>query len=166
MKHVGTSILPELVSGRGTARRSRVVEGRARRSHVKNLRHCRVEIAQHIAGGDAQSLDPVFGQQGITPGIFRGSFFKAMSLAIRFDAQPRLGTVEVEDEGSGRMLATKLEPVRAGAELRPQGDLGKREGAAQSARSFDGLSWFSQHRVCPSTQLCIVPLPKQSWGRI
>ena len=160
------SILPELCSGRGTARHRRGVEGRARRRLAKNVPHHGVEIAKDIARGDAQRFDAVCGEQGVPPGISRGPILEAMRLAIDFDAQPRLGAVEIEDIRTRRMLATKFQPVRAGAKLCPQGNFGKREGAAQCSRSSNCLARFAQHSVCPSTMLCMVPLPKQSLGRI
>ena len=161
-----SSILPELCSGRGTARRSRGVEGQARGRRAQDMRHHRVEFAQHISRRDAQCLDSVFGKKRVSPRISRSLRLETMSLAIDFDAQTGFGAVEIENVRPRRMLATKFQPVRASTKLRPQGHFGERERAAKLACSSNRLARFAQHSACPSTMLCMVPLPKPSLGRI
>ena len=157
-------ILPEIVSGRGTARR--VVEGQARRCRVQHVRHDRIEIAQNIARRDTQRFDPMFGEQCVTTGVALGPRFKFMCRPIDFDAQPLLSAVEIQDVRTSRMLPTKFEAVGAGAKLRPQRNFGERHRTPKLARASDSLARFAQPRACPATMLCMVPLPKQSLGRI
>ena len=158
------SILPELVSGRGTARR--VVEGQSRRCRVQHVRHDRIEIAQNIARRDTQRFDPMFGEQRVTTGVALGPLFKFMCRPIDFDAQPLLSAVEIQNVRTSRMLPTKFQAIRTEAKLCPQRNFGKRHDAAQLARSSNGLTWFAQHCACPTTMRRMVPLPKQSLERI
>lgn len=160
------SILPELVSGRGTARRSRGVEGRALCCDMQDVCHHGVEIAQDIARGDPERLDVMRRQNRIPPFIALRPIAKFMRHAINFDAQANLGAVEIKDIGTGRMLATKLQSIRSRSQLRPQSDFGQAQLAAKSARAFYGLARFAQHRPRPSTMLCMVPLTKPSLGKI
>jgi len=160
------SILPELRSGRGTARRSRVVEGQAHLCGTHKVRHRRVEVAKDIVRSDPKRSNSMFGEQCISPPISGCSFFEIMCRTIDFDAKSRFGAIEIQDKGTGRMLATKLQSIWASAELGPEGDFGKSQAAAQLARSSDCFSRLAQHCVCPSTVLRTVPLPKTSLGRI
>src|SRR3546814_1599858 len=59
MSSDGPLFLPELVSGRGTVRRSRMVEGQPRLRGRDNPPHDTVQIAKHLACGNPHRRDTV-----------------------------------------------------------------------------------------------------------
>ena len=165
------SILPELVSGRGTARRSRVVEGQACARCVDYTLGASVGIAQDLSGGNPQRRDPSLGKEGIAFRIALRPVAHVVRDTIDLDPQPCIAAIKVEDEIVTAVLATKLEAIGAGLKHAPQQNFGQRHFPAQLARFANGSGgrfWRNifQHRKNPSTMLRMVPLPETSSGRI
>jgi hypothetical protein len=165
-----SSFLPELVSGRGTARRSRVVEGQARTRFGNDPAQDRIKVPENLGRRNPQRRNPATSQPGIPSRIARRSLPKTMRLAIHLDREPCIAAVEIETERTGRMLVTKLEPGRPLAQFSPQQRLGQAHRTTPRSRSLHGVPapfrrMILEHRTCPSTMLRMVPLPETSSGR-
>jgi hypothetical protein len=167
-----SKLLPELVSGRGTARRSRGVEGCARAGALSNEEQNTVQILENIDCANAQCLDPTLPEPGITPGIPRRSIAPGMRLSIDLDAQLRPVTIEIERVFSGGVLLAPLEASLRSPKLLPQQHFGQRHLPPQCARAPKRFPRTPDHplaprrRANPSTMLRMVPLPETSSGRI
>ena len=163
------SILPELASGRGTSRRSRMVEGQASLRLVDNPAKDRVRIFEDIGGRNTQCLDSS-GPQALVPNVIPpGPVAARMRLPVHFDRQPRVGAEKIQHIGSGRMLASKLQAIRALSKPMPDDDLGQSHLATKLACAARGSRlrlWCDVFQHFPSTVLRTVPLPETSSGRI
>ncbi len=165
-----TLFLPELVSGRGTARHSRVVEGQTRNASGHYANGNRVQIPQHLKRRNTQRRDAACIEPGITPAIRPGANSAAMPLTIDLDRQSRIAAKEIENVGAARMLPPKLQTARSRSQYLPQQHLRQRHLSAQLPRALyrsERSRWrlISQHRLSPSTMLRMVPLPETSSGR-
>jgi len=153
------SFLPELVSGRGTARRSRVVEGQSRPGSRDNvLDHAR-QIPQHLARRYPHGRHTRLPQPSVTSSIPSRPVATSMRLAIDLDRQPRVAAEKVEAQFPPRRpLTPKLQPTWAFAQFLPEQHLRQRHLAAKPARLPDSSSLpfrcdISVHNPCPSTML-------------
>jgi hypothetical protein len=76
------------------------------------------------------------------------------------------GAVEVEDIGSGRMLAAELQSGRSRAEILPEAQLRRRHVAAQLAGSRDRPpKLLHRRRSVPLHRISCGPPPHLSMGR-
>jgi hypothetical protein len=163
--------LPELVSGRGTARRSRGVEGCALPNTLRNEEQNTLEVVQNIGGRNAQRLDPARAKPSIPGSITSRPIAPRVRLAIHFDAKLRPIAVEIERIRSRGMLLAPFKPGLRAAKLLPQQHFGQRHLPPQFARSVIGFAGTPDHLPAPkrrinrSTMLRMVPLPETSSGR-
>jgi hypothetical protein len=100
------SILRELASGRGTARR--VVEGQTRLSFSEDVAKDGVRIRQNLSGRNPQGPDPSSLEPGIADCIPPRPIAARMRLPVYFDRQPGIAAEEIQHIRPGRMLAAKL----------------------------------------------------------
>ena len=168
MSHAPSSILPKCGLGRGTARQCRVVEGQ-----VLTFMRCRnnmndsaIQIGQNVARRDPQRRNAMVGKHSIAPHIKSRLVTTIMRLAINFNAQPPLRTIEIKHERSGGMLTAKAQAIWPFSQFLPQYDFWQAHVAAQCPRALDCFRWFFEHYLNPSTMLRMVPLPMASMGRI
>ena len=82
---------------------------------------------QNFSGGYSHYFDPLLPQPGIALRIALRPITHVVNDAIDFNRDLGLGAVEVENVGSDRMLAAKVNAVGRALEQAPQQDLGKRE---------------------------------------
>ena len=102
------SILPELVSGRGTSRRSRMVEGQPRGGLRRNPTQHRIRVAENIGRRNPQRLNPGRSQPPIPGRIPLRSVTPRVGLSIHFYRQPRIAAEEIQNVRPGGMLAAEL----------------------------------------------------------
>jgi len=164
------SILPELVSGRGTAPRSWVVEGQPRTRLRNDAAHDRVEIAEDLLRRYAQGRDAMREELGVPSCIHSWTLSSPMRFAIDLDREPRVAAVEVETECARRMLVPEFEPRRPLPQQPPQQHFGQAHGPSPTPRALHGAPatlrrMILEHRESPSTMLRMVPLPETSSGR-
>src|SRR4051812_26414814 len=127
------SFLPELASGRGTSRRSRMVEGQPCLCFNYDPLQHRVCIFEHVDGRDPERSDPLRSKPLVAIQITFGPVASRMPFTIDFDRQPRIAAEEVDDIGTGRVLPTKLQAFRTLAEPLPEDHLRERHLAAEIA---------------------------------
>lgn len=104
-------ILSELVSGRGTGRRSRMVEGQARDRLAHDPPKHRICIFSQRIGGYSQRLDACRPKPFITSRVSLRTVPAIVRLTVKFDGESRIAAEEIEDIGIRRMLTAKLEPA-------------------------------------------------------
>ena len=165
------SVLPELASGRGTARRSRVVEGEARAGTFHHMRQRRLEIAVDFSGRDAERADTRLCKPGVSHLIALRPISAIMRLSVDLDREPGVCAEEVEDIRPARMLTPELEAARPNRKMSPEQQFRKAHRASQASRARDPAGSWSrcavpEHRAAPSTMLRMVLLPETSSGRI
>ncbi len=164
------SFLPQLAWGRGTARRSRGVEGQARSRLSNHSAHHGVEIAQHVGRRYAYRGDPTLRHPPVAYNVALGTIAPVVRFAVDLDRKTRIGTEKIEDIVATWMLSAELQAVRSGAKRLPQQHFGKRHLAAKFPRISDAVRTplgrnILEHRDNPSTMLRMVPLPETSSGR-
>ena len=166
------SFLPELVSGRGTARRSRGVEGCALRGVCDDTTKDCIEIAQDVCRRDTQRDDPLCFEPGVASGIALRSVAAIVRFAINLDAKPRGMAIEIERIDACGMLPSPFVSHAAFAQLLSQQDLRQGHLAPRRARAAKRFGCAPDHaarspkrRANPSTMLRMVPLPETSSGR-
>lgn len=165
-----SSFLPELVSGRGTVRRT--VEGHALPRVFADGAHHAFDASEHFSRGYSQGENAVRCQPGVTSGISSGPASPLMRFAIDFDAKLRRIAVEIKRIYPCRMLTAAAMAGSVPSELLPKHDFGKRHLPSLRFGLSPRLScaleygfWPLPRFARPSTMLCMVPLPQQSWGR-
>ncbi len=165
-----SSFLPELVSGRGTARRSRVVEGQSRTRLGNDPAENCIGIAKNFDSRNAHSPDAARREPGIPSSVSLRPIAKPVHLAIHFDREPGIATVEIKTEFAGGMFMPKFESCRPLAKLSPEETFGQAHLAPSRPRlphspfaSFRRM--ILEHRARRSTMLRMVPLPETSSGR-
>jgi hypothetical protein len=165
-----TSFLPELVSGRGTTRRSRVVEGQARGRLGDDPVNNSVRILEEFNSRNTKR----FNSSGMKPLIPSGVMCRpvppGMGFAVDLNREASIAAEEVENIRPRRMLAAEFQAVRFLAEHLPKDHFGQSHLTPKVTRVFcRGLPRFRrdvfQHGYCPSTMLRLVPLPETSSGR-
>jgi hypothetical protein len=125
--------LAELVSGRGTARRSRVVEGQPRCRLSDDETHDAIQIGQHIARRNAQGNYAMRRKPIIPRHVFCGSVAPLMPLAVNLDREPRIATIEIENETAARMLASEFKAAGTVPQHPPQQHFRQAHRASQLA---------------------------------
>ncbi|BCA58712.1 hypothetical protein HMP06_1481 [Sphingomonas sp. HMP6] len=166
------TFLPERVSGRGTVRRSRMVEGCTLACAQGDETENPVQMSQNINRRNTKGDNAAFGHPGVARGIPRWSVSPAMRLAVDLDAKLGRVAIEVERIVARRVLLSPIMTSAAAAQLLPEQHLGQRQFMAQLARSVPSFAGSPDHRACspkrranPSTMLRMVPLPETSSGR-
>jgi hypothetical protein len=162
------SILPELDSGRGTARR--VVEGETRKRLPKHETKNGFQISQHVARADAQGRYASLGKPGIAPFVPLRAITKTVCVAIDLDCKPGVGAKEIDDVSAAGMLPPELQSPRAFTQLSPKDHFRQRHLATQPAGLVDlsGLwPWrnIAKHVLSPSVSASHRHLPETSSGR-
>ena len=162
-------ILPELVSGRGTARRSRVVEGQPCDGERKDRVGDVIRRGQNARRRDAESADSRLRQPGVA--AFVPLAPHRMGRPIDLDRQSRIGAIGIEYIRPAWMLTAELASARRAAQSLPQQHLRQGHLPSQSPCAADTAMArvrrnVLEHRVHPSTMLRMVPLPETSSGRI
>ena len=163
-------IHPELVSGRGTARRSRVVEGEMRPRRIDNVGERGFQIRQHILRQNTQCGNSVPGKPRVARFIQQGTAAKIMRSAVDLNRQTGIAAEEIEHIGSAWMLAAEFEAAGALAQFRPQQNFGQGHVLTQLSGAVD-FSRFRlwrdifQHRNYPSVSASHCHLPETSSGR-
>ena len=163
-------VLPELASGRGTARQRRVVEGQSCSSRSNDRIENRPDVTKNFRRRYPEGLYSGGSHPPVASRVSAGSVAAIMDLAVNFDRQTGIAAEKVQDVGAAGMLAAKLQAVRPLSQRLPEHDLGKGHFATQPAcRADASLSSFRcdvLKHFCPSTMLRMVPLPEPSSGRI
>jgi hypothetical protein len=164
------SVLPELVSGRGTAQRSGVVEGQARRCFIDDPAENRIGTFENVSGRNGQCLDPGFAEPIVSCLIALRSMSARMSLAIDFDRQASVAAEEIKHEGTSRMLPPELQSGGTLPQPMPQENFRETHLPAQVSSLAAGACArigrdILKRRLYPSTMLRMVPLPQTSSGR-
>jgi len=156
------SILPELVSGRGTARRSRVVEGESRLRFRENPRNCRVRIIENNSSGNPQSPNAGPSEPSV-PRLIAGRIIAhVMRDAVHFDRKPSIATVKVENVRTAGMLPAEFEPAGAFAKFAPKQSLRQRQFSSQLSCAIDASGLGSGRNVfehCSSPSVSLRELP-------
>ena len=129
--------------GRGTirSRRRRMVEGSAAaplkgrpRDELQNT----VEFQADSLGRQPDNAHAMGAQPCCSTPVMVESIRVIMAPTIDFNSQLRLGTVEVEDEGSDRLLPPKLQTLKLPApEASPETRFGRRQSPAKLTGPFD-----------------------------
>ena len=167
MEAMLNSFLPELVSGRGTVRRT--VEGQTRRSLLNDMNEDAIEIRQDLARRYAKGKDPRPCQPKITGGIPLRRFSSRVRFTIDLDRQSCVAAEEIEDVWTGRVLPTKLQRFRTLAQFPPQQTFGQAQRFAQATRFADcpmlrfGRDVLEQ-RLTPPPCFAWSPSPRQARG--
>ena len=161
------SFLPELVSGRGTARRSRVVEGQAGADFGDDAAQNRVGVPQDFYRRDAQGCDAGLKQ----PGVALRPVAPVMRFTVYFDRQAGVAAKEIEAVRPGGMLPTEFYTSLLFAKDPPEDHLRQRHFTPKATRvansAFSSLRCdVPEQGAGPSTMLRMVPLPETSSGRI
>ena len=125
-------ILPELVSGRGTARHSRVVEGKTRLCFVNNPPKHRVSIVQHVTGRYPQSGNSRRVKPGVSSCIAHGLISAGVAFAIDLDCKSCVTAEEIQNVRTARVLAAELQSGWALPETIPEDHLRKAHFAAKA----------------------------------
>ena len=164
-----SSILPELVSGRGTARRSRVGEGKPRTSCGYNRFRSTIAVAQHFRSPDAKRLNSSLMKPPIADFIVSRSRPVLMRLAVDFHREFCVAAIEIEHVGSARMLPTKLDTVWPRPKHAPQKNLRKAhfppEPSSLVNRTSSCLrSGIAKHGNPPPPCFARSPSPRQARG--
>jgi len=165
------SFLPELVSGRGTARRSRVVEGQSRTCSNDNVLDHAGQILEHLDRWYPQSRNTNVAKPCVPSRILRRPIATSMRLPVNFDRQSGIATEEIEAEfPPRRSLTPKFQPARTLSKFLPKQHLRQRHLTSEAAglpHRVNSALWCRvlEHRFCPSTMLRMVPLPEPSSGR-
>jgi len=165
------SILPELVSGRGTARQSRVVEGQSGAGSGYDGHCSGIAITQDVGRADANRLYARLKEPAITRFVSLWPKAVFMRATVNLDGKSRVAAVEVDNVGAARMLASKFHALWARAQHTPQQHLRQAHRTSKSSRLRDGTGFslwsrIAKHKDYPSTMLRMVPLPETSSGRI
>ena len=149
-----SSILPELVSGRGTARRSRVVEGQPRPRGFENPPNDGIHVTQYFRRRNAQRGHPQSCEPRIARFVALRPVAPFMRLPVDLDRKSGVAAKEVEDVATAWVLFPKLETRRSFAQSLPEQDFRKRQFATLLARVPDRARAFlrcniPQHRPLP-----------------
>src|SRR5437868_13815967 len=129
----GTSILPALASGRGTARQSRVVEGQTRLRFVNNPSKHRVSIVQHVTRRHPQSGNSRREEPGVSSCVARGLISDRVALGIDFDCEACVTAEEIQNVQPARVLPAKLQSGWALPQPIPEDHLRKTHFAAKAS---------------------------------
>ncbi len=162
--------LPELVSGRGTAWQSRVVEGEPRTRLRLNPGYRARQIGKHQLRRNPQRRDAGNGEPRIARSIPPGPITEAMRTAIDLDRQARIAAIEVQHVRPARMLSAELQATGPFAQFTPQQPFRQAQFSSEATRPVDpAFAWLGrcipEHWKSPSTTLWVVPLPETSSGR-
>ena len=163
-----TSFLPELVSGRGTAQRSWVVEGKACSRLGSNQPRDRVQVLQNFSRRDANGVNARGCEPLISGQISDGPITCKVSPSVNLDREPSIAAKEIEDVRATWVLPPKFESVRPGAKPPPKQDFRQAHlfaKAPRAARRSASRLWCDISQHSPSTMLRMVPLPETSSGR-
>ena len=163
-----SSFLPELASGRGTARRSRVVEGEPRPRLGNDQGQGRLKVIQNRACRNAQGRNARTCEPTISRVIPVRVVTHAMDHAIHLDGKPRIGAIEIQNIRATRMLTAEFQSIRALAQRTPEQPFRQRHFASQLSRSVDAASLrlgrhVFEHRSSPSVSLREPP-PRDKLG--
>jgi len=164
-----SSILPELVSGRGTAPRSGVVEGQARTCFRKDSAQHGVEVAQHFLRGNAQCHDARGCEPGVPTIVTPGTLSKGVRFPIDLDRQSCVGAIKVETIFARRVFAPELEAVRSLPQQLLQQYFGQTHFPPPSTRSLDSPAtsfrrMILEHSASPPPCFAWSPSPSQARG--
>ena len=116
------SILPELVSGRGTTRR--VVEGQASSRFSHDMTKHDVHILQNFNGRNPQRLDPGRLQPLVAIRVPLWPITARVRLPVHLDRQPCIAAEEVENVRPAWMLTPKLQAIGPLPKLLPENHFG------------------------------------------
>jgi hypothetical protein len=155
-----SSILPEFSSGRGTARRSRVVEGYARRRLFKDMPHHGVHISEDVGSGNSKRPDTGALKLDVARTISFRPIAAIVGLSIDLDGKTGFVAEKVQDERSKWMLSTKFQTFGSRSKNTPKQDF--RQAHVPAQRS--GALHVPHRHGGPSTMLRMVPLPEKSRG--
>ena len=163
------SILPQLIWGRGTVRRT--VEGRTLACVSVDEGHYSFHVAQQLRGRDAQGCDLMPDKPRIPQRIPERLVSTIMRFSVDLDAQLCSIAVKIESIWSRRMLFAPLVPGLTSSKLPPQQDFGQAHLASEGSRAaisfacaFDHLAGSCSRFARPSTMLRMVPLPREAGG--
>ena len=163
-----SSFLPELVSGRGTARRSRVVEGEPRPRFGNDQGQGRRKVIQNRACRNAQGRNARTCEPTISRVIPVRVVTHAVDHAIHLNGKPRIGAIEIQNIRATRVLAAEFQSAGPFAQLTPEQDFRQRHFAPQLSRPADTASArfrrnVFEHRFPPSVSLREPP-PRDELG--
>ena len=164
-------VLLELVSGRGTARPSRVVEGQSRLCFRTYVGHDSFQIRHHLTGRNPKRCNTRIGKPLVPSFVPLCPFAKVMGASINLNRQPRIAAEEVQNIDTAGVLPAEFQSAGPFPEFPPQQHFRQRHFPAQLSRPVDPARLrfgrnVSKHVNSPSTMLRMVPLPETSSGRI
>ncbi len=159
-------VLPAISAGRGTVRRSRMVEGHSCTSLRDDQANHSFKIIQHIVRGNAQRPYAGIPQDFIARQIALRPIAPFMRFAIDFDRKAGFAAKKVQHKRPDRVLSTKFEPLRPLSQHAPQKHFRQAHIAPKIAGAINRADLPSAHRTSPSTMLRMVPLPETLSGRI
>ena len=159
------SILPELASGRGTARR--VVEGQSRPRFNHNPAKDRIHIAENVGSGNAERPDPCCLKPSVPFVVPLRPITTRMRCSIHFDRQPGIAAVEVQNIRARRMLTPELEALGTLTKRLPEDDLGQSHLSPKAARATRGRRprlWCNIFQHTPPPCYARSPSPRRARG--
>ena len=164
---IACSFLPELVSGRGTSRRSRMVEGQACHRLLDDISNNAVEVRQNVTGWNSQRRDAGADQPLVTRHIATGPAAARVGFAIDLDRQPCVATKKIENERTGWMLAAEFDSAGSLLEFAPQQSFGKGQRFSEPSRLAERAArgrWRNvfQHSLTPPPCFAWSPSPRQA----
>ncbi|MET3711797.1 hypothetical protein ABIC65_002506 [Sphingomonas trueperi] len=98
-----------------------------------------VEVLEEGVGGDAECRDAVGGEPGVAAGVVLGLVAMGVAGAVELDREAGAGAVEVEDIGTGFVLAAEVEAFGVAAEMAPEAALGGGHLASELAGEAAGM---------------------------
>ena len=93
-----------------------------------------IGISQQIDSMHTMNMNAPLPKPCVPNGVLGALFGAGMDFPIHLDAQTRLGTIEVENIGTERMLVAEHEPfLAAGAQAQPEPEFGLGQGFSQAS---------------------------------
>jgi hypothetical protein len=163
-------LLPQLVWGRGTVRRT--VEGRALARDAADQPYYAVQVGENLAGRNSECQDAMLRDPGIALRVLPWLVTALMRFAVDLNAQLRAIAVEIEIIFASRMLLAPVEARLLPAELAPKQPLRQAHlppqllgSPVRAARAFDHLITPRFALRAPLHHASHGPPPPASWGR-
>lgn len=110
-----------------------------------------VAVLQNQASRQAKHSNALLGEPSVAVEVMKARRVVSMMLAIDFDTEPNLVTVEVQNERSDRVLAAEAQTLSAATQTDPQTHLRRSHPAAERPGAGDRVGWslHAEHDVMP-----------------
>ena len=161
------SILLELVSGRGTARR--VVEGKPRCRFHQDERHDSTNVTQHIPRWNAQRGNPGPSEIDVAHRVAFRPVAARMAFPVDLDREPRIAAKEIQNIGAAGVLAAEFEAARSGSKRAPKQYFRQAHRAPQLPRPRNAATFgfgrdILEQSISPPSVLRTATSPRQARG--